>query len=145
MSVQPLRKDGDRNPRTIEEAGNRENVESLFMPWNIDALVDGSTDDCVVRSAPSRSPPAMRCVDLHGAQRKAEGLPSEEALSRSDEMTQSPIYRPANGRMLTAKFPMREVGVEVWVMRDGRSPSGKRAFNVARADESSSLANLLTR
>ena len=50
MSVQPLRKDGDRNPRTIEEAREIvKYVESLFMPWNIDALVDGFTDDCVVR------------------------------------------------------------------------------------------------
>jgi len=24
-------------------------VESLFMPWNIDALVSGFTEDCVVR------------------------------------------------------------------------------------------------
>lgn len=24
-------------------------VESLFMPWNIDALVDGFTADCIVR------------------------------------------------------------------------------------------------
>ncbi len=50
MSSQPLRGDGDRNPRTAEEARNLvKYVESLFMPWNIDALVDGFTDDCVVR------------------------------------------------------------------------------------------------
>ena len=35
MSVQPLRKGGDRNPRTIEEARETvKYVESLFMPWN---------------------------------------------------------------------------------------------------------------
>jgi hypothetical protein len=50
MSVQPLRKDGDRNPRTAEEAKALvKHVETLFMPWNIDALVGGFTDDCVVR------------------------------------------------------------------------------------------------
>ena len=50
MSVQPLHDDGDRNPRTMEEARTFvKYVESLFMPWNIDALVDGFTDDCVVR------------------------------------------------------------------------------------------------
>ena len=38
------------NPRTVEEArAFVKHVESLFMPWNIDALVDGFTDDCVVR------------------------------------------------------------------------------------------------
>jgi nuclear transport factor 2 (NTF2) superfamily protein len=50
MSVQPLRKEGDRNPRTSEEAEALvKHVESLFMPWDIDALVGGFTDDCVVR------------------------------------------------------------------------------------------------
>ena len=50
MSVQPLRKEGARNPRTAEEAKALvKHVELLFMPWNIDALVAGFTDDCVVR------------------------------------------------------------------------------------------------
>ena len=50
MSVQPLRKEGDQNPRTAEEAKALvKKVESLFMPWNIDALVAGFTDDCIVR------------------------------------------------------------------------------------------------
>ena len=44
MSVQPLRKEQARNPRTVEEArAFVAHVESLFMPWNIDALVDGFT------------------------------------------------------------------------------------------------------
>jgi hypothetical protein len=50
MPVQPLRKEGDRNPRTAEEAKALvKYVESLFTPWNIDALVAGFTEDCVVR------------------------------------------------------------------------------------------------
>ena len=50
MSVQPLRKEQDRNPRTVDEArAFVAHVESLFMPWNIEALVAGFTDDCVVR------------------------------------------------------------------------------------------------
>src|SRR6202030_1848524 len=50
MSVQPLRKEQARNPRTIEEArAFVAHVESLFMPWNIGALVDGFTQDCEVR------------------------------------------------------------------------------------------------
>src|ERR1700730_13721837 len=50
MSVQPLRKEQARNPRTVEEAcAFVAHVESLFMPWNIDALLAGFTDDCVVK------------------------------------------------------------------------------------------------
>src|ERR1700683_5056145 len=50
MEVQALRQHADRNPRTIEEARSLvRHVESLFMPWNIDALVDGFTKDCTGR------------------------------------------------------------------------------------------------
>ena len=50
MAVQALQKDTSRNPRTVEEARLFvKHVESLFMPWNVDALVDGFTEDCVVR------------------------------------------------------------------------------------------------
>ena len=50
MSVQPLCQEAGRNPRTIEEAREFvKYVESLFMPWNIDALVEGFTDNCIVR------------------------------------------------------------------------------------------------
>src|SRR5436305_6607576 len=39
-----------RNPQTIEEArGFVAHVESLFMPWNLDALLAGFTEDCIVR------------------------------------------------------------------------------------------------
>src|ERR1700692_2170142 len=50
MSAQPQRSEASRNPRTLEEARALvAHVESLFMPWNIDALVDGFTHDCIVR------------------------------------------------------------------------------------------------
>ena len=50
MTTVPMAKQGDRNPRTIEECRSFvAYVESLFMPWNVDALVDGFTEDCVVR------------------------------------------------------------------------------------------------
>src|SRR5215472_14114852 len=40
----------DSNPRTIEEAqAFVAHVQSLFMPWNIEGLLTGFTDDCVVR------------------------------------------------------------------------------------------------
>jgi len=40
----------ERNPQTIEEArAFVARVESLFMPWNIPALLAGFTEDCVIR------------------------------------------------------------------------------------------------
>ena len=39
-----------RNPQTVEEArAFVAHVESLFMPWNIQGLLAGFTDDCVIR------------------------------------------------------------------------------------------------
>jgi nuclear transport factor 2 (NTF2) superfamily protein len=40
----------NRNPATLDEArAFVAHVESLFMPWDIDGLLAGFTDDCVVR------------------------------------------------------------------------------------------------
>src|SRR5215813_991573 len=50
MTAQPVKKEESRNPQTAEEARSFvAHVESLFMPWNIDALVAGFTEDCIVR------------------------------------------------------------------------------------------------
>ncbi len=39
-----------RNPQTEEEARRLvTHVESLFMPWDVPALVAGFTEDCIVR------------------------------------------------------------------------------------------------
>ncbi len=39
--------------------------------------------------------------------------------------------------------PMKGFGVEVWTMRDGRIAVWEAAFNVGRADQSMSVADLL--
>jgi hypothetical protein len=44
-----------------------------------------------------------------------------------------------------SKVRMRGVGVEVWVMRDGKIAIWEAAFNVGLADQSSSLADLFAR
>ena len=64
MSIHALRHGASRNPRTVEEArAFVQYVESLFMPWNIDALVDGFTEDCGCASARCRSFEGVtRCV-----------------------------------------------------------------------------------
>jgi hypothetical protein len=50
MSVQQAKQSAGANPRTLEEArAFVKQVESLFMPWNVEGIVAGFTDDCVVR------------------------------------------------------------------------------------------------
>ena len=84
MAVQSLRKQESRNPRTLEEARALvKHVESLFMPWNIDALADGFTEDCVVRfgSVPEIQGPRGRARLLHDAQRAAAELSADQAAA----------------------------------------------------------------
>jgi hypothetical protein len=94
MSVQPLRKEGDRNPRTAEEAkALLKHVESLFMPWNIDALVGGFTDDCVVRfgTVPAR----YRHGDARGLEVSPGCLLQNELVQRQvgDRLAKTGILR----------------------------------------------------
>lgn len=50
MAGQATQADARHTPRSDDEArAFVKHVESLFMPWNIDSLVDGFTEDCVVR------------------------------------------------------------------------------------------------
>ena len=50
MATASMTKAGDGNPGTVEACkAFVAHVESLFMPWNVDALVNGFTEDCVVR------------------------------------------------------------------------------------------------
>jgi hypothetical protein len=56
MAVQSLRKDESRNPRTLEEARALvKHVESLFMPWNVDAPANASprTASCASATCPN--------------------------------------------------------------------------------------------
>jgi hypothetical protein len=87
MSVRPLRKEGDRNPRTAEEAKALvKHVESLFMPWNrcarrrVHRRLRGAFRD---GAGVSRSRSVARL--LHRAQPQAEGLSAQEKLPHADE------------------------------------------------------------
>jgi hypothetical protein len=48
---------------TLEEARTFvKHVESLFMPWNVEAIVAGFTEDCVVRFGDLPEMPARRAT-----------------------------------------------------------------------------------
>jgi nuclear transport factor 2 (NTF2) superfamily protein len=145
MSVQSLRAEGDRNPRTTEEARALvKKVESLFMPWNIDALVDGFTDDCVVRfgTVPEfRGRDALRAFfKARSAKQKGYRLNKQFRTLINDTMTN--VWE-GEWQDADSGKAMRGFGVEVWVMRDGKIGVWEAAFNVGRADQSSDLADLL--
>ena len=88
MPAQPLRKDESSNPQTAEAArAFVKHVELLFMPWNIDALVDGFTEDCVVRFgtvSEFRGREFFAHI-LYDAQLQANGLSTRKTISVVDE------------------------------------------------------------
>ena len=145
MSVQPLRKEGDRNPRTAEEAKALvKHVESLFMPWNIEALVAGFTDDCVVRFG--------TVSELHGRKALREFFTARSARQRNYRLDKQ--FRALMGDVIANVWSgewddadtgarMRGYGVETWLMRDGKIAVWEAAFNAARADATGGVAEML--
>lgn len=145
MSVQPLRREGDRNPRTTDEArAFVKYVESLFMPWNIDALVDGFTPDCVIRfgTVPEfRGREALRAFfEVRRTSQKVYRLNKEFRALMND--TISNVWY-GEWEDAGSGVAMRGFGVELWVMRDGKIAIWEAAFNVRRADQPTGIADLI--
>jgi nuclear transport factor 2 (NTF2) superfamily protein len=145
MPVEPLRKEGARNPRTAEEAKALvEYVESLFMPWKIDALVAGFTDDCVVRfgTVPEfRGRETLRAFFTARSNRQ-KGYRLKKTFRG---LTGDTIANIWEGEWQDAESgaAMRGFGVELWIMRDGKIAVWEAAFNSGRADQTNSVFDLL--
>ncbi len=145
MAVQILRKEESGNPRTMEEALKLiKHVESLFMPWNIPALADGFTEDCVVRFG--------NVPEFRGREAVRAFFTARSAKQRNYRLTKQ--LRSLAGDMLTNVWngtwedaetgaPMKGFGIEVWVMQDGKIAVWEAAFNVGRADQTTSVVDLL--
>jgi nuclear transport factor 2 (NTF2) superfamily protein len=145
MSAQPQRSEAAGNPRTVEEARALvAHVESLFMPWNIEALVDGFSHDCIVRfgTVPEfRGQDALRgFFKARSARQKGYKLAKQLRAFTGDS-----ISNTWTGEWQDAETGarMRGFGVEVWIMRDGKVAVWEAAFNVAPADQISSVADAL--
>jgi nuclear transport factor 2 (NTF2) superfamily protein len=145
MALQPLRQDGNANPRTIEEArAFVRHVESLFMPWNLDALADGFTEDCIVRfgNVPEfRGRAAVRAFfAARSARQKNYRLVKQFRGLMGDTITNvwSGTWEDAE-----SGAAMKGFGVEVWVMTGGRIAVWEAAFNASRADQAVGVAEAL--
>jgi nuclear transport factor 2 (NTF2) superfamily protein len=145
MTAQAARTQSDRNPRTPEEARALvRHVESLFMPWNIDALVAGFTEDCVVRfgSIPEfRGHDALRkFFTARSARQKGYRLRKQLRTLVGDLMTN--VW---DGEWEDAETgqPMKGFGIEVWTMRDGKIAVWEAAFNAAQANQAVTVEQAL--
>ena len=119
------------NPRTVEEArAFVAHVESLFMPWNIEALLAGFTEDCVVKfgDLPElRGKPALEKL-FRGRMERQAGyrLKKEFRALMGDKIAN--YWEGWWEDRLTGK-KMQGRGVEVWTMRDGKVAVWEAAFN----------------
>lgn len=145
MALQPMRQNETDNPRTVEEArAFVRHVESLFMPWNLDALADGFTEDCVVRFG--------NLPEFHGRAAVRVFFAARSARQRNYRLVKE--FRSLMGDAITNVWSgtwedaesgaaMKGFGVEVWVMKGGRIAFWEAAFNAARADQAISVEEAL--
>jgi nuclear transport factor 2 (NTF2) superfamily protein len=145
MVTQSLQKDASRNPQTVEEArAFVQHVEALFMPWNIDALVAGFTEDCVVRFG--------TLPEFRGRETLRTFFTTRSHRQKNYRLTKQ--FRSLMGDTLTniwdgawedakSGTPMKGFGVEVWTMKGGRIAVWEAAFNAGRADQAMSVGDLL--
>jgi len=131
----------DRNPQTIEEArAFVAHVESLFMPWNIPALLDGFTDDCVVRfgDLPEfRGKAALEKLFRSRSERQKDYRLRKELRSLAGDTIANYWEGEWEDRATGGRMTGR--GVEVWIMRGGKVAVWEAAFNVNGAGKPSAM------
>ena len=145
MVSQTARKGRDLNPRTIEEAkAFVAHVQTLFMPWNVDALVNGFTDDCVVRFG---TIPEFRGHDTlrkfftaRSVRQKGYRLNKRFCTLMGDLM--SNVW---DGEWEDADTgqTMKGFGVEVWTMRDGKIAIWEASLSAAPANQAMTIDQAL--
>lgn len=145
MAAPALRQDNNDNPRNAEEARVLvKHVEFLFMPWNIDALVNGFTEDCVIRFG--------TVAEFRGRERLHEFFTARSARQKGYRLRKQ--FRSLDGDTLSNIWDgewedaatgakMKGYGVEIWKMRGGKIAVWEAAFNVARADQAGGVADML--
>jgi ketosteroid isomerase-like protein len=115
-------------------------VESLFMPWDIDALLAGFTDDCVVKFG-----------DLPELRGKAalEKL-FRARMERQKDYRLKKEFRALAGDVIANywegwwedRFTGKQMhgrGVEVWTMRDNKIAVWEAAFNANEEGQPSAM------
>ena len=136
MSTQPA-----CNPRTPEEArAFVAHVESLFMPWNVPALIAGFTEDCIVRfgDIPEfRGRAALEKLFLGRSQRQKDySLRKELRAFMGDTLSN---YWEGEWEDQDTGAKMAGRGVEVWVLRDGKIAVWEAAFNANETGKPSDM------
>ncbi|MGA8401761.1 MAG: nuclear transport factor 2 family protein [Stellaceae bacterium] len=132
------------NPRTEDEARTFvAHVESLFMPWNIEALLAGFTEDCVIRfgDLPElRGKPVLEDLFQSRMGRQVGYRLKKEFRALMDDKIANYWEGWWQDRPTGKKMQGR--GVEVWTMRDGKIAVWEAAFNVKEEGGASAMGVL---
>jgi nuclear transport factor 2 (NTF2) superfamily protein len=131
----------DRNPRTLDEArAFVAHVESLFMPWNIPALLAGFTEDCVIRfgDLPEfRGKAALEQLFRGRSERQKDYRLRKELRALMGDTIAN--YWEGEWQDRVTGRQMAGRGVEIWVMREGRIAVWDAAFNFNEAGKPSAM------
>lgn len=135
-----------RNPRTLAEAEALvRHVVSLFMPWDVDGLVDGFTPDCVVRFGALdefRGHDRLRAFfETRRRQQPDYVLQKQVRALMNDTITNQWQGTWRDGNTGKAR---NVIGFETWQMRDGRIAVWEAAFNFVADDGTGDVTQLLT-
>src|SRR5215472_898927 len=135
----------DRNPRMTEEArAFVKHVESLFMPWNVEGIVAGFTDDCVVRfgDVPEFRGKAelTRLFRARSARQRGYRLRKELRAMMGDMLAN---YWEGDWEDAQTGAKMMGRGVEVWQLRGGKIALWEAAFNVHEAGKDGGGSGIL--
>ena len=130
-----------QNPRTMEEARALvKHVESLFMPWDIEGLVGGFTEDCVVRFGDlpeiRGSAALQKFFQARRSRQKNYRLRKELRSLMGDTIANT--WEGEWEDTETSK-KMYGHGVEIWVMREGKIALWEAAFNFKEAGKTSAM------
>jgi nuclear transport factor 2 (NTF2) superfamily protein len=132
------------NPRTVDEArAFVAHVESLFMPWNLNALLAGFTEDCIVRfgDLPElRGKPALEDLFQSRMGRQKDYRLKKEFRALMGDTIANYWEGWWEDRVTGKKMLGR--GVEVWTMRDGQIAVWEAAFNANEAGKLSAMGVL---
>ena len=133
-----------RNPQTIDEArAFVAHVESLFMPWNLDGLLAGFTEDCVVRfgDLPEfRGKAALEKLFRGRIERQKDYRLRKQLRGFAGDTIANSWEGEWEDRATGRK--MAGFGVEIWIMRDGRIAVWEAAFNTNEAGKPSAMGLL---
>jgi nuclear transport factor 2 (NTF2) superfamily protein len=141
MSANPERQPTGRNPRNADEArAFVKKVESLFMPWNVEGILDGFSDDCVVRFGDlpefTGKSELEKFFRARAARQKGYRLRKDFRALMNDVIAnhwEGEWEDAATGAKMYGR------GVEVWVMRDGKIAVWEAAFNFKEAGKASAM------